>query len=97
MFDGQSKEVLFYETLDGSCPFDEWLTKLRDREARNRIIKRIARLRGGNPGDYKTVDEGVYELRIDYGPGYRLYVALASRRDRFAVVWRRQDHATARH
>lgn len=77
MFDGQPKQVLFYERLDGSCPFDEWLTKLRDRQARTRIIKRIARLRGGNPGDYKTVDEGVYELRIDYGPGYRLYVALA--------------------
>lgn len=77
MFDGQPKRVLIYETLDGSCPFDEWLTDLRDREARNRIIKRVARLRGGNPGDYKSVDEGVYELRIDYGPGYRLYVALS--------------------
>ena len=54
MFDGQPKQVLIYELLDGSCPFDEWLTGLRDREARNRIVKRIARLRGGNPGDYKT-------------------------------------------
>jgi putative addiction module killer protein len=77
MFDGQPKRVLFYETLDGACPFNEWLTSLRDREASKRIIKRMARLRGGNPGDYKAVDEGVYELRIDYGPGYRLYVALA--------------------
>jgi len=77
MFDGQPKRVLFYETLDGACPFNEWLNSLRDREARKRVIKRIARLRGGNPGDYKAVDEGVYELRIDYGPGYRLYVALA--------------------
>ena len=77
MFDGQPKQVLIYETLDGACPFDEWLGGLRDREARLRITKRIARLRGGNPGDYKSVDEGVYELRIDYGPGYRLYVALA--------------------
>jgi putative addiction module killer protein len=77
MFDGRPKRVLFYETLGGACPFNEWLTSLRDREARKRIVKRIARLRGGNPGDYKTVDEGVYELRIDYGPGYRLYVALA--------------------
>ena len=54
MFDGQPKQVLFYETLDGSRPFDEWFTGLRDREARSLIIKRIARLRGGNPGDYKT-------------------------------------------
>ncbi len=77
MFDGQPKQVLIYETLDGVCPFNEWLTGLRDRQARNRIIKRLARLRGGNPGDYKSVDEGVYELRIDYGPGYRLYLAIA--------------------
>ncbi len=77
MVDGQPKQVLFYEAVDGACPFNEWLTRLRDREARQRIVKRVARLRGGNPGDYKTADEGVYELRIDYGPGYRLYVAPA--------------------
>ncbi|MBP6820545.1 MAG: hypothetical protein KA368_03330 [Acidobacteria bacterium] len=53
MFDGQPKQVLIYETLGGACPFDEWLNDLRDRQARHRIIKRIARLRGGNPGDYK--------------------------------------------
>ena len=77
MFDGQPNRVLFYETLDGVCPFDDWLDGLRDREAQQRVVKRIARLRGGNPGDYKFVGEGVYELRIDYGPGYRLYLAFA--------------------
>ena len=77
MFDGQPKRVLFYETPDGECPFNDWLDDLRDREASQRVIKRIARLRGGNPGDFKFVGEGVYELRIDYGPGYRLYLAFA--------------------
>ena len=75
MFDSQPKEVVVYETLDGGCPFAEWLAAMRDREARTRIEKRLFCLRGGNPGDYKTVGEGVVELRIDYGPGYRLYLA----------------------
>jgi putative addiction module killer protein len=77
MFDGQPKRVLFYETPGGACPFNEWLEGLRDRATQQRIVKRIARLRGGNPGDYKAVGAGVYELRIDYGPGYRLYLAFA--------------------
>lgn len=50
---------------------------MRDRQARLRIETRLARLRSGNPGDYKTVGAGVLELRIGYGPGYRLYVAEA--------------------
>lgn len=77
MFDGQPKRVLFYETLAGECPFNDWMEGLRDRAAQQRIVKRLARLRGGNPGDYKSVGEGVYELRIDFGPGYRLYLAFA--------------------
>lgn len=53
--------------------FSEWLEALRDAEARTRIQARILRLRHGNFGDVKPVGEGVSELRIDYGPGYRLY------------------------
>jgi len=92
MFDGQPKQVLIYETLAGRCPFNEWLTDLRDRQANLRILKRIARLRGGNPGDYKSVDEGVYELRIDYGPGYRLYLALAG--EQIVLLLRGGDKTT---
>ena len=51
----------------------EWLEGLRDRTARKRIQTRIERLRLGNPGDVAPVGEGVSELRIDYGPGYRVY------------------------
>jgi putative addiction module killer protein len=53
--------------------FMKWLNKLADIRARARIIIRIKRLAAGNPGDVKPVGEGVSEMRIDYGPGYRVY------------------------
>ena len=53
--------------------FVKWLDRLDDIRARARILARIERLVGGNPGDVKPVGEGVSELRIDYGPGYRVY------------------------
>ncbi len=56
-----------------SATFDRWLTGLRDRRALARIAARLDRLAAGNPGDVQPVGEGVSELRIDYGPGYRVY------------------------
>jgi putative addiction module killer protein len=53
--------------------FDKWFRGLRDARARARIDERIERLANGNSGDVKPVGEGVSEMRIDYGPGYRLY------------------------
>lgn len=53
--------------------FDRWLRKLKDRQARLRIVERIDRLSHGNPGDTKPVGQGVLELRLTYGPGYRIY------------------------
>ncbi|HEV7691737.1 MAG TPA: type II toxin-antitoxin system RelE/ParE family toxin [Hyphomonadaceae bacterium] len=53
--------------------FSKWLEKLRDRQARTRITARITRLRLGNPGDVRPIGDGISELRIDYGPGYRVY------------------------
>ncbi|MDL1985506.1 MAG: type II toxin-antitoxin system RelE/ParE family toxin [Deltaproteobacteria bacterium] len=53
--------------------FAKWLDGLDDIRARARILVRIERLAAGNPGDVKPVGEGVSELRIDYGPGYRVY------------------------
>lgn len=53
--------------------FAQWLDGLQDIRARARILVRIERLAAGNPGDVKAVGEGVSELRIDYGPGYRVY------------------------
>ncbi len=56
-----------------SGTFERWLLGLKDRRARLRIQARIDRLAEGNPGDVKPVREGVCELRIDTGPGYRVY------------------------
>ena len=53
--------------------FDRWLRKLKDRRAAARVLVRIDRLAAGNPGDVKPVGEGISELRINYGPGYRIY------------------------
>ena len=56
-----------------SATFAKWLSKLGDRKARARVQVRIDRLALGNPGDVKSLGDGVSELRIDSGPGYRLY------------------------
>lgn len=56
-----------------SAAFESWFKHLRDIQARARINARIRRLALGNPGDVKPVGGGVSELRIDYGPGYRVY------------------------
>lgn len=56
-----------------SATFDRWLTKLKDGRAAARILVRLTRLAAGNPGDVRPVGAGVSEIRIDYGPGYRVY------------------------
>ncbi len=53
--------------------FRDWHRNLRDRRAAARIASRIERLGGDNPGDVKSIGEGVSEMRIDHGPGYRVY------------------------
>lgn len=63
--------------------FREWLHKLRDDRARVKITERLLRVEGGNFGDVEPVGDGVSELRIDYGPGYRVYF---TRRGRMVVV-----------
>lgn len=59
--------------------FARWLDDLRDMRARARVQVRIERLASGNPGDVRPVGEGVSELRIDYGPGYRVYFKRSGR------------------
>ena len=53
--------------------FARWIDGLRDLRGRARILARIERLAGGNPGDVRRIGEGVSEIRIDFGPGYRVY------------------------
>ena len=56
-----------------SATFDRWLARLKDQRAAARVLVRINRLAAGNPGDVKPVGQGVSEMRINYGPGYRVY------------------------
>lgn len=64
-----------YRTADGRCPFGEWIAGLKDDRARIRVLARIDRLSLGLRGDWKVVGRGVFELRVDHGPGYRIYCA----------------------
>jgi putative addiction module killer protein len=67
------KELRIYIAENGREPFTEWLTSLRDSRARAKIRVRLDRVSLGNLGDCHSVGEGVQELRVDYGPGYRVY------------------------
>lgn len=71
--EAQPREIKRYSTVDGKVPFAEWLDCLRDNRAISKINTRIKRVALGNLGDYRSVGEGVCELRIDYGAGYRIY------------------------
>jgi putative addiction module killer protein len=66
-------EIRRYRCAAGDEPFTAWLLDLPDRQARARILARLERLEVGNFGDAKLLREGVSELRIDWGPGYRVY------------------------
>lgn len=63
--------------------FSKWLSKLKDRRAVARVLVKIEALRLGNAGDSKSLGAGLHELRIDYGPGYRIYY---TRRSGFVVL-----------
>ena len=70
----RSCELWFTCWHDRSTPeFDIWLRRLRDERAKARIASRLQRLAFGNPGDCKKLGGGLMEMRVDYGPGYRVY------------------------
>ena len=73
-------EVQDYLSPDCSDPYAQWLAGLTDRQARARVLVRVLRMGAGNFGDCKPLDAGVWELRIDHGPGYRVYYAQAGKR-----------------
>lgn len=72
-------ELLRYVTADGRDVLGDWLSGLRDARARAKVAIRLARLTAGNFGDCKPLRDGVWELRIDWGPGYRVYYAMAGK------------------
>lgn len=69
----KKKQVIFYQVATGKEPFNDWLSDLRDPQTRRRILNRLLRVESGNYGDYKSLKDGVFELRLDFGPGYRVY------------------------
>lgn len=67
------REVRTYLTKDGIAPYDEWLDAFQDAPTRGIIRARLNRVRLGNFGDCTSIGDGVFEFRIDYGPGFRVY------------------------
>jgi putative addiction module killer protein len=71
----KKRRIEKYETSSGLVPFDEWFEDL-DSSTQARVDARLDRVALGNFGDYKSIGEGVFELRLTFGPGYRIYYAL---------------------
>ncbi|ARN84834.1 type II toxin-antitoxin system RelE/ParE family toxin [Candidatus Nucleicultrix amoebiphila] len=67
------KIVKIYQDETGHEPYIEWLDALKDKTTKSRIQQRIRRITLGNSGDHHSVGQGVSELRLDFGPGYRIY------------------------
>jgi putative addiction module killer protein len=72
-------EIRRYVTAPGKDIIGGWLAELKDQKARAKIAVRIDRMAAGNFGDCKPLREGLYELRIDWGPGHRVYYAMIGR------------------
>lgn len=69
----RQKQLEIYITRDGKKPFINWLESLKNKQVRYRIKERLDRVALGNLGDYKSIGSGVFELRIKFGSGYRIY------------------------
>ncbi len=70
-------DILIYRTSSGRVPFKEWLDGLGDLAGRTAIQRRLVRAAGGNLGDHQACRGGIWELRVDQGPGYRVYFGRA--------------------
>ena len=88
---GYNRAVIEVRQTDA---YESWFRRLRDRKAKSRILIRINRMSAGNPGDVRPVGGGVSELRIDYGPGYRVYFLVLDRE--LAVLLLGGDKSTQR-
>ncbi len=75
----ERKDVRYYESADGFCPYAVWRSQL-DVQTQAVMAARISRLETGNPGQVETVGAGVHELKIDFGPGFRIYFGNADGR-----------------
>ena len=73
--DARPKEIRIYEDEEGRAPFSEWMDR-QEAPLYGRVMARLERVELGNLGDHRGVGDGVFELRIDFGPGYRVYFGL---------------------
>ena len=73
MRDVRPRTINFYQIPNGPEPFAEWFLSIRDTKTRQRIQARLTSVRAGNLGNHRFVGNGVWELRLDFGPGYRIY------------------------
>ena len=73
--DARPKEIRIYEDEEGRAPFSEWMDR-QDAPLYGRVMARLERVELGNLGDHRGVGDGVFELKIDFGPGYRVYFGL---------------------
>ena len=71
--DAKPKQILIYQTEDGRTPFSKWMEAVADLPIYDVVMTRLDRVERGNFGDHKSVGEGVQELIINFGPGYRVY------------------------
>jgi len=69
-------ETYYYLTASGRDPYQEWVDKLKDHTGRTVILPQVDRVTAGNFGEHRSLQEGVWKLKIDVGPGYRVYYAL---------------------
>lgn len=73
--ESRERSIVIYADERGYEPFIDWIESLKDPRNSRRILKRISRIEGGNFGDHKNVGDGVFELRLFFGSGYRVYFA----------------------
>jgi putative addiction module killer protein len=73
MHNMQPREIEVYETSNGQAPFTEWFASIQDTKTQTRIRGRLDRVEAGNFGDCQSVGDGVFELRLHFGQGYRIY------------------------
>ncbi len=70
------REIFFFETRDGRVPFREWMNLVKGQPVYEKVVARLERIEEGNFGEHRSVGEGVSELVINFGPGYRVYYGL---------------------
>lgn len=90
--ESRPREIIYYEDRKGTYPAFEWLEKLKDKKTRVIIKGRIRRLEDGNLGLTRSIGQGLIELKIDYGPGYRVYLGFDG--DTIIVVLATGDKST---